>query len=164
MWSDLQARLDGHGNPARGGGSDIDLDVSFDADCPQDGRVDFDGTWRYQSAVADGWAVVSTFDYDLGFDSCTKHDRALDGDVAWDSTFLAEHADGEGGASYEYHWQGDLVVSGDMEGTCSFDVVGRVAATYTTVSGTFDAEQEKVYEGTLCGHDVSKLSLHIEID
>jgi hypothetical protein len=94
------------------------------------------------------------FRLDVDFDGCVADDVMIDGTVTLvasvDVDVDIDGDDGDhAGAAVIVDWDGDLVFSGDVEGTCSIDASVRAGA---LVFDDFAAAGVTV-EGHICDHD-----------
>lgn len=100
------------------------------------------------------------FRLDVEFDGCVADDVMIDGTVTLGASVDVDvDIDGDdgdhAGAAVVVDWDGDLVFSGDVEGTCSIDASVRAGA---LVFDDFAAAGVSV-EGHICDHD-AELVLH----
>jgi hypothetical protein len=103
---------------------------------------------------------VDDFRLDVEFDECVADDVMIDGSVTLVASVDVDvDIDGDDGdhAGAAVDWDGDLVLSGDVEGTCSIDASVRAGA---LVFDDFAAAGVTV-EGHICDHD-AELVVHGE--
>lgn len=162
LWNSVEDTLvDGSGNrDGAGFGQALSVsassDVQFDAACDDGGEIAFDGLLS-TSTVIDGTVSSATvFDLDATYDDCAEDGDVFNGEVEWASAVnVTAGADIGAEVLVVYSYQGSIVVEGETNGVCDFDIEGNVLVSAND-SGVFvgvSRRDETDYEGTLCGHD-----------
>jgi hypothetical protein len=125
---EAEADVDGHG----------DVTVA----CPGGGQLRIVGTYSVESG-AEGQHVAE--EADVEFDGCVAEGIAIDGSLH----VVASVATSEHAVTVDIDYSGTLQWSGELEGTCDFDVEGHIAT--ETAGGDLDVRVE--LSGTVCGAD-----------
>jgi len=121
----------------------VDIDAS--SDCQGGGTAHFKGSLETTVDVNDPLAGNSTnFDYTTTFAGCSTLGVTIDGTIDYQ---LMTTTSGEGAATVNYTYVGDLEWSGDVSGSCKIDMTASIETGTASVSAT--------YSGTICGYDAS---------
>jgi hypothetical protein len=132
-------------------GQALSVDVDFDLDCRYGGELQFRGALDTDDKQEG--AFDATFEYDVTFDECENDENTVDGNVQYASMFGADWGDGRADVEYVYVYRGSVVVTGDTEGVCDFDVTGSVTHSAELGDGFFGADTQVEYDGIICGRD-----------
>lgn len=160
FWGSVEGSLQsGAGNSAS---QPLSVNVDVDANCRYGGEMTFDGALNVEEDGAPG-TFGSTFAYEVSYDACQHDENTLDGVVQYASELRGQAGDGAAEVSYVYVYQGTLAVSGEQNGTCDFNLEGRVVSSAEIGDGHFGAETHVVYAGTLCGHDADEV-LNVDVE
>lgn len=134
-------------------GQALSVDSKFEVDCRYGGSLSFDGSLDTDAGETLDGNSLTTFEYDVLFDKCQNDDNVVDGDVQYGLALGTQVGDGTASMDLVYAYRGTIVVQGEANGACDFDVRGMVQSDSTFGDGSFSNDSEWVYEGDLCGHD-----------
>jgi hypothetical protein len=172
LWSSVEDTLVDGSNGRSSSGQALTVSTStetqFDAACDDGGEIEFDGVLSTTTTIDGLVSTATAFDYDATYDDCADEDNLLNGDVAWSSS-VNVNVGGDIGAEVlvVYSYQGTIVVEGETNGVCDFDLEGNVLVSAND-SGVFvgvSQRDETDYEGTLCGHDAEDvLDVDVVVD
>ncbi|HFE45721.1 MAG TPA: hypothetical protein ENJ18_09565 [Nannocystis exedens] len=152
-WNQTDASLKQGGNSAQSAGAPapsgenpvfraiVASSVDYDYNCKDSGVINYKGNY-YVDTENVGVADVD-FDFQATFKGCTNGDLTIDGEI--DYALEVESSDTANRVSYSY--EGDLVWSGSVEGTCA---VSMSALVETGIDGI-----SVDYKGSLCGFDAA---------
>lgn len=155
-----RAELD-HLDPAFG----LDGSVNLDADvpCPGGGKMKLDGSVALTSEVGDleSWSAYASaaleFDLDVKFRRCKIDGIKLGGELTYALDMSVDSTAGE--ASVAWSYTGEVTFRGEIEGTCTIDMVASADS-----GDAFSNLEVRAYSGTMCGLDADEVSLYAELD
>lgn len=135
-WEATQSALGDQSNPGA-------LTVTTSAPC------DDGGTLKWKANLNDAFGLGShdssefTFDYDLKFNKCATGGVKISGKLNYTLSTRTTPS----GSELTWGYNGKLRYSGDIEGTCNIDMIGKYGVSETSFS--------MEYSGTICGNDAS---------
>ncbi len=119
--------------------------VNTDYNCSDSGSINYNG--NYYINTDDVGATVE-FDYQATFKGCSDGNLTIDGEL--DYALEVESSDTSNRVSYSY--EGNLVWSGSVEGSCDVSM----SALVETGVGSASID----YQGSICGYDAA-LTLNV---
>ncbi len=144
-WVATQSALENGSNSVQTRAADTTVNIDASADCLNGGSAHFKGTLETTVDLENPTAGNSTnFDYTTTFSGCTTQGVTIDGALDYQ---LMTSTSGDGSASVNYAYSGEVTWSGDVNGSCVIDMTASVETGPTSVSAT--------YSGTVCGFDAS---------
>jgi len=117
------------------------VSVNFDYDCASSGSINYNGNYYVDTDNLGGANV--DYDYQAEFDKCSADGLTIDGML--DYALSVETTDTT--SSLKYTYDGELVWTGNVEGSCEIKMTGSVQAGNGAASISYD--------GSICGFDAS---------
>ncbi len=151
-WAQTNASLQQGGNSAQSAGAPapsgenpvfratIANTVNYDYSCSESGSINYNGNYYVNT---DDVGATIEFDYQASFKDCSDGSLTVDGDV--DYALAVENSDT--GSRISYSYDGNLVWSGSVEGSCDVSMSALVETSTEGVS--ID------YKGSICGYDAA---------
>ena len=115
--------------------------LSFSSNCADGGSVKF--KYSLGDAFSGLGGAGADLEYELKFKGCKHNGVKITGDL----TYRINAATSATSANVSWDWEGKLKYSGDIKGSCEYDIHGEVSAGAGTASVS--------YMGSICGHDAS---------
>ncbi len=130
---------------------EVSIDVAGDLGCLDGGNLSFDGEAEGSADLAE---QMASFDVDIDFHACRFDDVQIDGGLSHTATVAHEAGD----ATVDYHYAGQLVFDGAIQGSCAFDFSAHVEREPGLVTAV------TTYSGQFCDFDAADLGLSVQID